>query len=206
MDRTIEIAKWLYDNNDEFRNLKTEEAFYLLNGVMAMAKIFLYANGQGGLIQQPMTVCRAGVALPCLSERRAELYAAKPDFTGDELHSLKTVLRRFAYCDPAGIMEGLMAAEPFKAHAGAKAPVEIDMADIPEPFLKSMRMIKEQFRSYAFEYGVIKVSGRNFLTEKGFELLPGEYDEISRAMKEEMLENDRMYRISRDKSGNLYLW
>ncbi len=207
MDKTIEIAKWLCDSNGEFKSLKTDEAFYLLNGVMVMAKIFLYANGQGELMgDAAITAGRNGVRIEGLEGRRAEINAARPEFSGDELHSLKTILRRFSYGDPARIMAGLMDAEPFKAHITSKAPVEIDMKDIPEPFLKSMRAIKEQFKDYSFEYGVVKVAGRNFLTEKGFELLPGEYGEISRAMKEDMLENDRMYRLSRDKNGDLILW
>ena len=207
MDKTVEIAKWLCDNNDEFRNLRTDEALYLLNGVMVVAKIFLYANGQGELMRDAViTAGRNGIRIARLDERRAEIRAAKPEFSGDELHSLKTILRRFSYGDPAGTMTGLMEAEPFKAHITSKTPVEIDMKDIPEPFLKSMRMIKEQFRNYAFEYGVVKVSGRNFLTERGFELMPGEYGEISRAMKEDMLENDRMYRLSRNENGDLILW
>ena len=54
MDKTLEIAAWLYKNNKEFTNLKTDEAQLLMDGTMAMAHIFLYANGQDAALPGPL--------------------------------------------------------------------------------------------------------------------------------------------------------
>ncbi len=205
MDKTIEIAAWLYKNNKEFINLKTEDAQRLMDGTMAMAHIYLLANGQGDALPGPLHAGRGRIFLPELEGKWYSLAAVEYSFSDELLHSLKTVLRRFSYAPPSELMESLIKADPFCYYIKGE-PVAVPDDEIPEAFLKSMRLIKQQFADFDFDYSVVKVGERNFFAEPGFDLQPGEYDEIIRAMKEGLIEPGQFYRISRDKTGNLMVW
>lgn len=205
MDKTLEIAAWLYKNNKEFTNLKTDEAQLLMDGTMAMAHIFLYANGQGSSLPGPLYAGNGRVFLPELKGKWYSLPSVEYSFSDELLHSLKTILRRFSYAPAAAIMESLSKADPFCYYVKGE-PVPVPDDEIPEAFLKSMRLIKQQFAEFDFDYTVVKVRDRNFFAEPGFELMPGEYDDIVRAMDEGMIEPDQLYRLNRDKTGNLMVW
>lgn len=205
MDKTLEIAAWLYNNNMEFSNLRTADAQLLMDGTMAMAHIFLTANGHKDAIPGPLYAGNGRVFLPDLEGKWYSLPNIEYSFSDELLHHLKTILRRFSYAPPAELMAGLTKADPFCYYAkGEPAAVQDD--EIPEAFFKSMRLIKQQFADFDFDYKVIKVQNRNFFVASDFELLPGEYDEIVRAMKEGLIEPDQLYRIDRDKSGGLMVW
>lgn len=205
MDKTMQIAKWLYDNNPEFSSLKSDESWQLMQSVMALAHIYLYANGMGELLPHPLAVGKNGVHTPELDTRRAELHKSAAAFEGEELHALNTINRRFAYSPAAALAKGLIEAEPFAQHrnAAAASAVIIDDADIPEPFLRSMRAIHDDYADSDFRYKVVKVNGRNFFAEPDFELMVGDYADLARAMKEGYFEEDRSYRLSRGKTGDL---
>lgn len=205
MDKTLEIAAWLYKNNKEFTNLKTTEARLLMDGTMAMAHIFLLANGQADALPGPLYAGNGRVFLPELEGKWYSLASVEYSFSDELLHSLKTVLRRFSYAPPAELMESLSKADPFCYYVKGE-PVAVRDDEIPEAFLKSMRLIKQQYAEFDFDYSVVKVGERNFFAEPGFELMPGEYDDIIRAMKEGLIEPGQFYRISRDKTGNLMVW
>ena len=190
MDKTLEIAAWLYKNNKEFTNLKTDEARLLMDGTMAMAHIFLYANGQGSSLPGPLYAGSGRIFLPELEGK---------------WYSFPSVEYSFSYAPAAAIMESLSKADPFCYYVKGE-PVPVPDDEIPEAFLKSMRLIKQQFAEFDFDYTVVKVRDRNFFAEPGFELMPGEYDDIVRAMDEGMIEPDQLYRLNRDKTGNLMVW
>ncbi len=206
MDKTIEIAAWLYKNNPEFSNLKTHQAQQLMDGVMTMARLFLMANGQGEAIPGGFYAGGGRVFLQALEGKWYTLPEVEYDFSDDLLHSLKTILRRFSYATPEGLMESIAKAEPFCRYVNGKAPLPVPDEEIPQPFLKSMQAIKQQFKDYDFNYTVIKVQDRNFFGEPGFQLMPGEYDELVRAIKEGLIEPGQLYRLARDKSGGLIAW
>lgn len=206
MDKTIEIAAWLYKNNREFTNLKTDEARLLMDGTMAMAHIFLLANGQGEALPGPLYAGNGRVFLPALQGKWHSLGTVEYSFSDELLHSLKTILRRFSYAGPADLMDGLCKADPFYYYVKGTEAVPVPDDEIPEAFLKSMQLIKQQFADFDFDYSVIKVGDRNFFAEPGFELQSGEYDEILRAIKEGLIEPGQFYRISRDKTGGLMVW
>ena len=205
MDKTLEAAAWLYKNNREFTNLKTAEARLLMDGTMAMAHIVLLANGRGEALPGPLYAGGGRVFLPALEGKWHDLANMEYSFDDELLTNLKIILRRFSYAPASLLMEGLIKADPFCYYAkGEPAPVKDD--EIPEDFLKSMRLIKQQFEKFDFNYRVIKVQDRNFFAEPDFELLPGEYDEIARAMKEGLIEPNQLYRIDRNKAGGLMVW
>lgn len=205
MDKTLETAAWLYKNNKEFTNLKTAEAQLLMDGTMAMAHVFLLANGRGDALPSPLYAGKGRVFLPELEGKWYSLPDIEYSFDDELLHHLKTILRRFSYAPPARLMEGLVKADPFCYYAEGE-PEAVKDDEIPEAFLKSMRLIKQQFVGFDFDYKVIKVQDRNFFVTSDFELLPGEYDEIARAMKEGLIEPDQLYRIDRSKTGDLMVW
>ncbi|MBQ3131405.1 MAG: hypothetical protein IJC24_01735 [Clostridia bacterium] len=205
MDKTLEIAAWLYKNNKEFTNLKTAEAQLLMDGTMAMAHIFLLANGQGDALPGPLYAGKGRVFLPELEGKWYSLANIECSFSDELLHYLKIILRRFSYAPAPELMAGLIKADPFCYYAKGE-PVAVKDDEIPEGFLKSMRLIKHQFADFDFDYKVIKVNDRNFFAGSDFELLPGEYDEIVRAMKEGLIEPNQLYRIDRNKAGGLMVW
>ncbi len=205
MDKTLEIAAWLYKNNKEFTNLKTNQAQLLMDGTMAMAHIFLTANGRAEAIPGPLHAGSGRVFLPALDGKWYSLPNIEYSFDDELLHHLKTVLRRFSYAPPAELMAGLIKADPFCYYAKGE-PVAVKDDEIPDDFFKSMRLIRQQFADFDFDYKVLKVADRNFFVASDFELLPGEYDEIVRAMKEGMIEPNQLYRIDRNKAGGLMVW
>lgn len=205
MDKTLEIAAWLYKNNKEFTNLKTADAQLLMDGTMAMAHIFLLANGQGDALPGPLYAGNGRVYLPALEGKWYILPQVEYSFSHELLHHLKTVMRRFSYAPPAQLMAGLTKADPFCYYVKGE-PVAVPDDEIPEDFLKSMRLIKHQFADFDFDYKVLKVQERNFFVASDFELQPGEYDEITRAMKEGLIEPNQLYRIDRNKAGGLMVW
>ena len=206
MDKTLEIAAWLYKNNAEFTNLKTAEAQKLMDGVMAMAHIYLLANGQAEALPGPLYAGKGRVYLPALEGKWHSLGAVQEEFSDELLHSLKTVLRRFSYAAPDGLMESLAKADPFCYYVNSPESAPVPDDEMPEDFLKSMRLIKQQFAEFDFDYRVVKVRDRNFFAEPGFDLRPGEYDDLVRAMDEGLIEPGQLYRLTRDKSGNLIAW
>lgn len=206
MDKTIEIAAWLYKNNPEFTHLNTAQAQRLMDGVMTMARVFLLANGQGDAIPGPLHAGGGRVFLPELEGKWYSLPGVEYSFSEDMLHSLKTILRRFSYATVDGLNEGIANAAPFCRYINGARPVPVPDEEIPEDFLRSMRIIKQQYADFDFDYTVVKVQDRNFFAEPGFELQPGEYEELMRAIKEGLIEPGQLYRLSRDKSGNLIAW
>ena len=120
-----------------------------------------------------------------------------------------TALKRCCAASPTPLPMASWKASPRRipsayVNSPESAPVPDD--EMPEDFLKSMRLIKQQFAEFDFDYRVVKVRDRNFFAEPGFDLRPGEYDDLVRAMDEGLIEPGQLYRLTRDKSGNLIAW